>query len=516
MSSYNVQYILNLKDRVSGQLKGIQAQTGRLDKAFGGITSTLAGFGLAFTGYELVTAALKNALEAEEVDKRLIETAQRLAQANNEQAQSLLNLADAIQLRSRFGDEDIKMQQTALLQYGLTIDEVNKLTPVIADFAAATGQDLGSATQTVIKGMNGMTRGLKQYGLDLDMSGSKTENMNQLMGQLNEKFGGSAARDIETTAGRVEQLKNVFSNYLETIGTAMTKGEGGGVVGFLTNTFVALDEQMKMLTGSQSVFAADMAAVSRINVQSVDAQKSANQAYIDGILKQGGGIDAYLQLAKQGITLQDQYNQSLGAMSAQGLGFLDDEFVNVSVSSLALRDSQAALVEQTKQYVQGLDQVGQNQAFQKIANQMGVATEQVRQFFAAMGQGTTPVEKTLSTVADFEEEINRLKEAQKDVSDAATYQKLGKQISDAEAKMARITGRPTGGGGGARAGGAGAGATSSTLTSRSPQTFNINITKLVETINTTKPQLNTTDSQTMRQITEALVMAVNDVQTTVQ
>ena len=515
MSSYNVQYILNLKDRISAQLKGIQGQTGKLDKAFGGITRTLGAFGLAFTGYELITTAIKNAVEAEEVDKRLIETAQRLTNANNEQAQSLLNLADAVQARSRFGDEDIKMQQTALLQYGLTIDQVNKLTPVIADFAAATGQDMGSATQTVIKGMNGMTRGLKQYGLDLDMTGSKTENMTQLMEQLNQKFGGSAARDLETTAGRWESLKNSFGNFLETIGTASIEGEGGGLLGFLNDYVITADEGFKQLMGKQSEFTTNFNSVVRAQGAGIQSQIEANNQYIQSQLNVNGGIEGYLALIQQGTGYQNQLNTSLNQVATyDAWGDITTDFVNYGVKLQAARETQAALIDQTREYVSGLDSVGQNQAFEKIAKQMNVATEQVRQFFAAMGQGDKPLDKTLTTVADFEEEITRLKNAQKDVSDAATYQKLGKQISDAEAKMARITGKPTGGG--ARAGGAGAGATSSTLTSRSPQTFNINITKLVETINTTKPQLNTTDSQTMRQITEALVMAVNDVQTTVQ
>jgi hypothetical protein len=220
-------------------------------------------------------------------------------------------------------------------------------------------------------------------------------------------------------------------------------------------------------------------------------------------------------LLREGTARQNQLGEAINNMSSAGLGYLDEEFSSVVVQMQAMQGSQSGLIDSAKQYVLGLDSIGQNQAFQKIAAQMGVATDQVRQFFGELAKGQSPVGETLKTVADFEGEISRLKEAQKDVSDPATYQKLGKQIAENERKIARITGKSTGAGTGAGAR-AGAGATSSTLTSRSPQTFNINITKLVETINTTKPQLNTTDSQTMRQITEALVMAVNDVQTTVQ
>jgi hypothetical protein len=512
MSKYNVEYVLNLKDRVSGQLKGIQGGIGRLDKAFGGIGRTLAGFGLAFAGFELIKSALKNAMEAEEVDKRLIETAERLAGANREQAQSLIDLAGATQARSRFGDEDIKIQQTALLQYGLTVKEVKKLTPVIADFAAATGQDMAGATQKVIQGLNGMTRGLKVHGVELQAGGSKAENMTQIMEQLNSKFGGSAAKDIETTAGRVNQLKNSFGDLLETIGTASIEGEGGGIIGYLNEFAVAADETIKMLTGKQSEFTTNINSIARTQALSIDKQVQANQALINSQLENNKSLDSYFLLLNQGGKVQSQFNNALNEVQMfDAWGNISDQYQEYAIGLLAAKQSQADLIESTKEYVLGLDSVGQNQAFQKIANQMGVATEQVRQFFGELGKGDTPIEKTLTTISDFEEEITRLKAAQKDVDDPAKYKKLGKQIAENEQKMARITGKTTGTG--SRGG---AGATSSTLTSRSPQTFNINITKLVETINTTKPQLNTTDSQTMRQITEALVMAVNDVQTTVQ
>jgi hypothetical protein len=513
MSKYIVEYVLNLKDRISGQLKGIQGGVGRLDKAFGGIGKTLGAFGLAFGAFELIKSALAAALDVEEVDKRLIESAERLAGANHEQAQSLIDLASATQWRSRFGDEDIKRQQTALLQYGLTVKEVKKLTPVIADFAAATGQDMAGATQKVIQGLNGMARGLKVHGIELEAGGSKAENMTQIMGQLNEKFGGSAAKDIETTAGRVEVLKNSFGDLLETIGTVAVQGEGGGIVGFLNDTAIGLDELVKWVSGSQSMMTSDVNAATRTYTKNIDEQKLANDKLSESFLTNNQGIDGYLMLINEASTRQAQFGQSISDMSSRGIGYINEDFSNTVIQMQAVKATQTELIESTKQYVVGLDSVGQNQAFQKIANQMGVATEQVRQFFGELGKGDTPIQKTLETVADFEEEITRLKTAQKDVKDSATFNKLGKQIKDNEDKMARITGKGTGTGGGSRAG---AGATSSTLTSRSPQTFNINITKLVETINTTKPQLNTTDSQTMRQITEALVMAVNDVQTTVQ
>ena len=154
-------------------------------------------------------------------------------------------------------------------------------------------------------------------------------------------------------------------------------------------------------------------------------------------------------------------------------------------------------------------------AYKRVAEVFSITREEFEKYVKVYSKNSgAKMAPGVETVSTLEEQITKFKALQKEASTPAEFKAKQKEIDKLQKQVDKITGKPTGGG--ARAGGAGAGATSSTLTSRSPQTFNINITKLVETINTTKPQLNTTDSQTMRQITEALVMAVNDVQTTVQ
>jgi hypothetical protein len=169
-----------------------------------------------------------------------------------------------------------------------------------------------------------------------------------------------------------------------------------------------------------------------------------------------------------------------------------------------------------KMFEMAITSGGQNmeKAYLRVAEVFGLTRAEfekyVKVYQAQSGKPGMPVD---NSVAALEDQLSQMKKAQKEVSTRGEFLKKQKDIDKLQGQIDKITGKKTPTGAGARAG---AGATSSTLTSRSPQTFNINITKLVETINTTKPQLNTTDSQTMRQITEALVMAVNDVQTTVQ
>jgi hypothetical protein len=465
MSNYSVQYVLNLKDRVSGQLGDIQNKVSKFDQKIGGLGGTIAGALAVGSIVEFGQAAINAALEAEAVDARLTNAAKSLTNANNEQVQSMLNLADAMQKKTRFGDEDIKNQMTAMMQYGMSRKQVEEFIPVITDFAAATGISLDEATNAVISGTNGMTRGLKKYGLELNLTGDKAADAAQIIGQLNAKFGGAAAADLETNAGKVAQLKEQWGNFQEAIGADLFER-----LNWMSTTF-------KALTGD------------------MDAMRS----MIDNISNM-----SFMDFVSKG-------NPLIGALRAMGENFGIIE-KDATAADMVIANS----ANTAKMFEMAITSGGQNmeKAYLRVAEVFGLTRAEfekyVKVYQAQSGKPGMPVD---NSVAALEDQLSQMKKAQKEVSTRGEFLKKQKDIDKLQGQIDKITGKKTPTGAGARAG---AGATSSTLTSRSPQTFNINITKLVETINTTKPQLNTTDSQTMRQITEALVMAVNDVQTTVQ
>ena len=466
MSSYYVQYVLNLKDRVSGQLGNVQAKVANFDKAIGGLGGTIAGALAVGSVLEFTQVAINAAMEAEAVDARLTNAAKNLTNANYEQAQSLVVLASKLQAKSRFGDEDIKSQMTALIQYGMTRDEVEKFMPVIADFAAATGQSLGDATQAVISGSNGMTRGLKKYGLELNLTGERAADSAQIIEELNRKFGGGAQQDLDTTAGKVAQLKEQYGDFQEAVGAK------------LFDSLNQLGLVFKTLSGDMGAFGQIMDNIS-------------NMSFTDFLAK-GNPLVA--------LTREAGY----------AFGWWNKEITETD-RVIESTTTKAKMFEQA--IAAGGDQM--EMAYQRVAQVFSITRQEFEKYVKVYSKntGATAV-PGVQSISDIEEQINKLKTLQKEATSAQEFKSKQTEIDRLQKQVDKITGKPTGGG--ARAGGAGAGATSSTLTSRSPQTFNINITKLVETINTTKPQLNTTDSQTMRQITEALVTAVNDVQTTIQ
>jgi hypothetical protein len=95
----------------------------------------------------------------------------------------LLKQSGDLQGITIFSDDQIQSLQIAALQFGLSADEVEKLTPKIIDFASATGQDLNSAFGLIVAGANGATRGLRQYGISIDEGQTKQQNYIQIVDQ---------------------------------------------------------------------------------------------------------------------------------------------------------------------------------------------------------------------------------------------------------------------------------------------------------------------------------------------
>jgi len=133
----------------------------------------------------------------------------------------LLKQSGDLQGITIFSDDQIQSLQIAALQFGLSADEVEKLTPKIIDFASATGQDLNSAFGLIVAGANGATRGLRQYGISIDEGQTKQQNYIQIVDQWTNKINGQAEAIGNTTGGTLTKLSNAWDDLKESIGGAI-------------------------------------------------------------------------------------------------------------------------------------------------------------------------------------------------------------------------------------------------------------------------------------------------------
>lgn len=130
----------------------------------------------------------------------------------------LAEQATALQNLTRFGDEQITQGQAVLASYGASGAMIERMTPIVVNFAEATGQDLGSAFELAGKASVGYTAMLSRYGIIIDENIPKSQKFEAALEAM-AKRGGKAAEDrAKTSLGAWQQLGNLWGEIKEKIG----------------------------------------------------------------------------------------------------------------------------------------------------------------------------------------------------------------------------------------------------------------------------------------------------------
>ncbi|WP_438353703.1 hypothetical protein [Microbacterium sp. CJ88] len=148
-------------------------QQNKFDKMKAGVTiasAAVVGGVIAFG-----TASVDAYSEAEQSQAALTAAYEKFPNVANVQIDALRALNSEIQHKTGFDDDALAASQATLAQFGLTGDQIQKLTPLMADYAAKTGKDITGAAEDMGKAMLGQTRALKAVGIDLPPAGAAVE-----------------------------------------------------------------------------------------------------------------------------------------------------------------------------------------------------------------------------------------------------------------------------------------------------------------------------------------------------
>jgi len=205
--------------RMQNAISGVTKQTSLFKDIF---TGFLAGAGAAVSVNAVVgffKDATQEALDAEKSTARLKNTLNNLG--NTDAFNRLMDKADEMAARFKFIDnDDVVGVFEQLITYGkLTEDQINKLTPVIINFAAKARISLAESTSVIIKALEGNGRALKEYGINVKDAKTETERLNIIMSTLKEKTEGAADAFGETTQGKIATFEQSIKNLKESIGT---------------------------------------------------------------------------------------------------------------------------------------------------------------------------------------------------------------------------------------------------------------------------------------------------------
>lgn len=131
---------------------------------------------------------------------------------------TLRNLNTELQRKTGFDDDATASAQGVLAGFQLTGSQIEKLTPLLQDYAAKTGKDLPTAAEDLGKAILGQGRALKGIGIEFQDTGTTAGNFDQLMGGLTEKVGGFAENEGKTAAGTAKIMEAQMGDLQEMIG----------------------------------------------------------------------------------------------------------------------------------------------------------------------------------------------------------------------------------------------------------------------------------------------------------
>jgi hypothetical protein len=229
-----------VKDEGSEVLSKVQGLTDGLGKAFGGLAD-IAKNALGFALGNVLTGALENvfgsmgelvsgALDAQKIQAQLAAVIESTGGAAGMTADAVLALSDSLAQSTLFTDDAITEAQNLLLTFtNIGKDVFPAATETLLDMAAAMGTDakggaiqLGKALNDPVAGISALSRvGVtfteqqKEQIEAMVKVGDVAGAQKIILAELAKEFGGSAAAQAETLAGKLENLKKNLADTAE-------------------------------------------------------------------------------------------------------------------------------------------------------------------------------------------------------------------------------------------------------------------------------------------------------------
>lgn len=126
-------------------------------------------------------------------------------------------------VQASYGEVDDNLRPALAKLAGVTgdLETAQKLLGVSLDVSAGGNVDLATATDAVVKAIQGQYRGLKSLGVPIDEATAKSKDLNKIIAITTKTFGGSAAVRAATFEYRMKRVGIALDEAKETLGNAL-------------------------------------------------------------------------------------------------------------------------------------------------------------------------------------------------------------------------------------------------------------------------------------------------------
>jgi len=204
----------------SNEVEGFGSKLGGFAKK-AGAAFAVAGAAAAAYASKLAVDGVKAAIEDEQAQTQLALALENATGATNAQIKATEDSILQMSLATGVADDQLRPALGRLVRSTGDITKAQDLLSTALDISAATGKPLEAVANSLGKAYDGNTAALGKLGIGLDAAELKSMSFEQVQGRLTDLFGGAAAANADTYAGKIARVQVAFNEAQETVGTAL-------------------------------------------------------------------------------------------------------------------------------------------------------------------------------------------------------------------------------------------------------------------------------------------------------
>ena len=204
----------------SGDVDSFGDKVGKAGVAIGkafAAAAAAAGAAAIAIGIEGVKAAIAD----EKAQTQLALALENATGATQAQIKATEDSILQMSLATGVADDELRPALGRLVRSTGDITKAQDLLSTALDISAATGKPVEAIANSLAKAYDGNTAALGKLGVGLSTAELKTMSFEQVQGRLSELFGGAAARNADTYAGKIARVQVAFDEAKETVGAAL-------------------------------------------------------------------------------------------------------------------------------------------------------------------------------------------------------------------------------------------------------------------------------------------------------
>jgi hypothetical protein len=215
--------IVNFVTKLSGRgIENLSRQSRGLERSLGLLQKRL----IAIVSFTAFFRYIKNSTKAFAEETGKVKQLE-LALNNLGLAYTALTIDDTIQRLQRLtavSDDELRPALAQLVRQTADVAKATELLELAINVSIGSGKSLSTVSRALGRAYDGQTTALRRLDAGLSAAAIESKDFNVIQAELQDKFGGAAAADLTTYAGKMRALAVASEQASENIGEGVLKG----------------------------------------------------------------------------------------------------------------------------------------------------------------------------------------------------------------------------------------------------------------------------------------------------